>query len=102
MTEKLKKSKGQGRTGQITIRIDPKILDGLTEIADKLGIAHSTLAGLAIGEYVVRAQASFINPAIMQESMGKELARQIANPLSHLFEGKSLEEIQAIADKLND
>lgn len=100
--EKIKKTKGQARTGQITIRVDPKILHGLSEIADKLGIAQTTLAGLALGEYVVRAQASFINPTIMQEAMGKELARQIANPLAHFFEDKTLEEIQAIADKFND
>lgn len=102
MTEKLKKSKGQGRTGQITIRIDPNILEDLGEIADLLGIAQSTLAGLAIGEYVTKSKAAFINPTVMYEAMGKEMAQQISNPIMEVFKGKTLEEMKAIVDKIND
>jgi hypothetical protein len=81
------------RTAALTIRLDPKIVEGLTELSEKLGIATSTLAGLAIGEYVVKSQATYINPQIMMQACGTELAKQIAAPLTSVFEGKSKEEL---------
>ncbi len=73
------------RTTAITIRLDPKIMDGLTELSNKLGIAASTLAGLAIGEYVVKGQTAYSNPKIMMEACGKELARTIATPMASIM-----------------
>ena len=86
------------RTSAITIRLDPKIMEGLTELADKLGIASSTLAGLAIGEYVVKGQAAYAAPALMQEAMGKELARTLGAPMAKIFESMDSKDLFEIAN----
>lgn len=88
--------KPKRRTTQVTVRLDPKILEGLSEIADRIGIAPTTLAGVAIGEYVSKGQAAFQNSALMQEAMGKELARVVGGPLASIFDGKTADEIKDI------
>lgn len=85
------------RTTAITIRLDPKIMDGLTELSNQLGIAASTLAGLAIGEYVVKGQAAYSNPKIMMEACGKELARTIAAPMAAIIGEMTPEKIAELA-----
>lgn len=84
------------RSAQITVKLDPKILAGLHDIASRIGIATTTVAGMAIGEYVSKNQAAFQNQAAMMESMGKEMARVIGGPLGAIFEGKSAEELKAL------
>ncbi len=87
------KSRQSTRTAAITIRLDPKIMDGLTELSYKLGIAASTLAGLAIGEYVVKGQAVYDAPNIMNEALGKELARTLGGPMAAMFENLTPEKL---------
>lgn len=89
-------NKVKRRTTQVTVRLEPKILDGLADIADRIGIAPTTLAGIAIGEYVAKGQAGFVNASLMQEAMGKELARVIAAPLTSVFEGKTADELKGL------
>lgn len=84
------------RSAQITIRLEPKILDGLREISERIGIAPTTLAGAAIGEYVAKSQASFDNQAKMSEAMATEMARVIGQPLAALFDGKTAEELKEL------
>lgn len=84
------------RSAQITIRLDPKIMAGLHDLAARIGIAPTTVAGMAIGEYVAKNQAVFQQQATMMESMGKEMARVIGGPLGAIFEGKSVEELKTL------
>jgi predicted transcriptional regulator len=84
------------RSAQITIRLDPKIMAGLHELASRIGIAPTTVAGMAIGEYVAKNQAVFQQQATMMESMGKEMARVIGGPFGAIFEAKSVEELKAL------
>lgn len=84
------------RSTQITIRLDPNILDGLRDIAARIGIAPTTVAGMAIGEYVAKNQAAFAGIANLQDTMAKEMARAICEPLAAHFEGKSAEELKAL------
>lgn len=84
------------RTTQVTVRLDPKILEGLSDIANRIGIAPTTLAGIAIGEYVAKGQAAFNNAALMQEAMGKELAKAIAAPFASAIEAKAAEELKEL------
>lgn len=90
------------RTSSITVRLDPKIMDGLAELSDKLGIAQSTLAGLAIGEYVVRGQAAYAAPAIMQKACGEELARTIGAPMAVMFQNMAPSELLELVNKIED
>jgi len=90
------------RTSAITVRLDPKIMDGLTELSEKLGIAQSTLAGLAIGEYVVRGLAAYSAPAIMQKACGEELARTIGAPMAAMFQNMEPEKFLELANKIED
>lgn len=84
------------RSAQITIRLDPKIMAGLHDLASRIGIAPTTVAGMAIGEYVAKNQAVFQNQALMMEATGKELARVIGGPLGAIFEGKSVDELKTL------
>lgn len=86
------------RTSQITVRLDPRIIDGLSEIGDRLGIAPTTLAGVAIGEYVSKSISAYESPKLLQEAMGKELAQLISAPMLNIFEGKSADEIKKLFD----
>lgn len=95
MTESTKKR----RSHQITIKLDPKILAGLHEIADTIGIAPTTLAGMAIGEYVAKTQSVLSSQSRMTEAMAQSMASVIGAPIAALFQGKSLEEIK---EEMND
>lgn len=72
MTEE--KEEKQNRTTQITIRLEPKIYDGLQDIANRVGIKPASIAGLAIGDYVTKAQASYGAANQAQMLMVKEMA----------------------------
>ncbi len=84
------------RSSQMTIRLDPKIISALQELSERIGIAPSTIAGLAIGEYVSKSQAVLHNQTFMMEVMGKEIARAIASPLASVLDGKTPEELKEI------
>lgn len=49
----------QNRTHQLTIRLEPKIHEALTEVANRVGIKPASIAGFAIGDFVTRTQASY-------------------------------------------
>lgn len=82
------------RTSQITIRMDPKILTGLDEIGARLGIAPTTLAGMAIGDWVTKTQAAYVNASQMHDTMARELAQIIAAPMASLLRDKTPQELK--------
>jgi predicted transcriptional regulator len=86
----------QDRSTQITIRLEPKIVDGLREIADRLGIKTSTVAGYAIGEFVAKNQAQWANVTAVNKMMVEEMAKQLSAPFAAMFEGKSPEELKEL------
>ena len=96
MPQEMSDFKVKRRTTQITVRLEPKVLEGLSDIANRIGIAPTTLAGVAIGEYVAKSQAGFANASLLQEAMGRELAKAIATPLASVFEGKTADELKEL------
>jgi hypothetical protein len=82
------------RSRQVAIRLEPKIYDGLQELSDRFGIAPTTLAGLAIGEYVSKNLATLSNQSRAIDAMSAEMARVIGGPFAAMFEGKSLDEMK--------
>jgi predicted transcriptional regulator len=86
----------QDRTTQMTIRLEPKIVDGLREIAERLGIKPSTVAGYAIGEFVAKNQAQWANVNAVNKMMVEEMAKQLSAPFAAMFEGKSAEELKEL------
>lgn len=90
MTSQEKKN----RTVQISVRLEPKILDGLNDIAERLGIKQSTVAGYAIGEFVNKNQVAWANQTAIQRMMVEEMAKVIGGPFASLFEGKSIDEMK--------
>lgn len=84
------------RTVQISVRLEPKILEGLNEISDRLGIKQSTVAGYAIGEFVTKNQAAWANQTSIQRMMVEEMAKIIGGPLAAIFDGKSLDEMKRL------
>jgi len=67
----------QNRTQQVTIRLEPKIYEALVEVSDRVGIKPSSIAGLAIGEYVTKAQVAYNSNTAMQKLMAEELVSHI-------------------------
>jgi threonine/homoserine efflux transporter RhtA len=84
------------RSKQITLRLEPKIHDGLTQLSDKIGVAATTIAALAIGEYVAKNLQAGEHQKLMVTTIGTEMAKVLAGPLGHLFEGKTPEELKAL------
>lgn len=84
------------RSAQITIRLDPKIMAGLHDLASRIGIAPTTVAGMAIGEYVAKNQAQFQGAHLFQETMAKEMAKVLGGPFATIFEGKTADELKAL------
>jgi predicted transcriptional regulator len=93
MTEKTKKEP-KGRTTAITVRLDPKILRGLHDIAERFGIAPSTVAGMAIGEYVAKTESTLATQGRMAELMAEQMAKVIGGPMAALLEGKTPDELK--------
>jgi hypothetical protein len=87
------------RTSQMTIRLQPKVIEGIEQLSDRFGIASSTLAGLAIGEYVAKNLAAFDNQAAMLQTMGKEIAHTLSAPMASMFEGKTDQELLDMVKK---
>lgn len=72
----------QHRSYQITIRLEPKIHDALIEVSDRVGIKPASIAGLAIGDYVTKAQVSYNSSSVMQKLMTEEMMNHIRPFLS--------------------
>jgi len=64
----------QTRSHQVTIRLEPKIYDALIEVSDRVGIKPASVAGLAIGDYVTKAQATYGSAGVMNQLMAKEMS----------------------------
>jgi len=84
---------GKKRVVQKSVRLKQEVLDDLEALADRVGIASSTLAGLAIGEYVAKAKASFVGIENIHRVMAEELAKQISAPMVSILEDKTPEEL---------
>jgi predicted transcriptional regulator len=84
------------RSTQITVRLDPHILAGLHDLGSRIGIAPTTIAGMAIGEYVAKNQAAFQNQASMMDTMAREMAKHLGGPIGAIFEGKSVDELKTL------
>lgn len=82
------------RSTQLSVRLETKIYNGLQELSDRFGIAATTIAGLAIGEYVSKNLASLSNQSRAVDVMSAEMAKIIGGPLAAMFEGKSLDEMK--------
>lgn len=84
------------RSTQVSIRLEPKIYQGLQELSDRFGIAATTIAGLAIGEYVSKNLAVLSNQTRAIDAMSAEMAKVIGGPFAAMFEGKSIEEMKTL------
>jgi hypothetical protein len=84
------------RSKQVAVRLEPKIFEGLNQLSEKYGIAATTLAGLAIGEYVSKNLAVLANQSRVVDTMSSEMAKVVGAPFAALFEGKSIDEIKEL------
>lgn len=72
----------QNRSHQLTIRLEPKIYEALIEVSDRVGIKPASVAGLAIGDYVTKAQVAYNSSGVMQKLMAQELVNHVRPFLS--------------------
>lgn len=79
------------RTTAITIRLEPKILESLDDIADRLGIKRATIVGYAIGEYVNRMNAQINAQETTQRLMVQELIKVFGPSMQALLESQEQE-----------
>jgi predicted DNA-binding protein len=76
---------GQHRTTAVTVRLEPKILDSLDSISNRLGMKRATIVGYAIGEYVNRMNAQINANETMQRLVIEELLKSFGPQLKALF-----------------
>lgn len=79
------------RTTAITIRLEPKILESLDDIADRLGIKRATVVGYAIGEYVNKMNVQINAQEAMQRIMAQELVKALGPSIKALLESQEQE-----------
>jgi len=80
------------RTAQMTIKLDPKIIQGLSQISASIGIPTTTLASVALGEYVSRGLTALGGQGRMQELLVKELGSSFAPLFAALEQSMKLED----------
>lgn len=76
------------RTTAITIRLEPKILESLDDIADRLGIKRATVVGYAIGEYVNKMNVQINAQEAMQRIMAEELVKALGPSIKALLDAQ--------------
>lgn len=79
------------RTTAITIRLEPKILDSLDDISDRLGIKRATVVGYAIGEYVNRMNAQINAQETTQRLMVEELVKVLGPSMKAMLDAQEQE-----------
>lgn len=79
------------RTTAITIRLEPKILESLDDISDRLGIKRATVVGYAIGEYVNRMNAQINAQETTQRLMVEELIKVFGPSMKAMLEAQEQE-----------
>lgn len=79
------------RTTAITIRLEPKILESLDDIADRLGIKRATVVGYAIGEYVNRMNAQINAQETTQRIMIQEFIKVFGPSVQAMIEAQEKE-----------
>lgn len=74
----------KGRSKRIGVRLTDDLANRLDEWAERIGIAPSTLAAQAIGEYINKKQTErdvmFHSAKLSAITMSKEMAKQFSNP----------------------
>lgn len=80
------------RTVAITIRLEPKILQNLDDIADRLGIKRATITGYAIGEYVNRMNAQINSQEAMMRIMADSFTKAFGPTVMAMIEAQEQEE----------
>lgn len=92
-----KHTERQHRTTQITIRLEPKIYDALHDVANRVGMKAANIAGLAIGEYVTKAQSNFDSTRQIHKTVAKEFTTLLFEHIKpNLEQTLSIEQIEEI------
>jgi hypothetical protein len=90
----------QTRSHQVTIRLEPKIYEALIEISDRVGIKPASVAGLAIGDYVTKAQATYGAAGLMNQLMAKEMSTLMFEHVKPMLTEDQLKHF--VEENLND
>lgn len=90
----------QTRSHQVTIRLEPKIYEALIEVSDRVGIKPASVAGLAIGDYVMKSQAAYGSSTLISKLMAQEMSGLM---FEHIKPMLSEEQLKSWAkDNIND
>lgn len=91
MESLIEESDKSNRTTAITIRLEPKILESLDDIADRLGIKRATVVGYAIGEYVNKMNVQINSQEAMQRIVAQELVKALGPSMKAFIESQEQE-----------
>lgn len=92
----------QQRTHQLTIRLEPRIYEALQDVAHRVGIKAASIAGLAIGDYVTKAQASYGAANHMQSAMAKEMSFLMFEHVKPMLTEEQLKNAMLDLENLDD
>lgn len=84
------------KTTQMTIRLEPHIYNGIVELASIYGMAPTTLASMAIGQYISKELKTLQNVSKVQEQMVSEMAKNMTDMIAPLFKDKTPEQLKEI------
>jgi len=86
-------SKQPQKSHQLTVRLEPQIHEALTEVGRRIGVKPAVLAGMAIGDYVTRSQATYGAANNMQEIVAKEMSAVMGAHFAEILTAEQLEKI---------
>ena len=86
-------SKQPNKSKAISVRLEPQIHTALEAVGQRIGVKPAVLAGMAIGDYVTRAEASYGAAASIQTVVAKEMATVLGNQIGSILTAEQLEKM---------
>jgi hypothetical protein len=77
MLPKTERQKPIKRSGSLRIRLAPAVRDRLERVSALYGVPLSTLASMAVGEYVSRAESALTMTQRMADTVGGAMGEQV-------------------------
>jgi len=86
-------SKQPAKSHQLTVRLEPSIHESLTIIGARIGVKPAVLAGMAIGDYVARSEATYSAASEMQDRVASDVAVLLEKQFALIFSPEQIEKM---------
>ena len=86
-------SKQPAKSHQLTTRLEPKIHEVLTSVAQRIGVKPAVLAGMAIGDFITKLDAQYNATEAMQDKVAGEVAKVLEKQFALMFPPEAIKKM---------